>query len=120
MFGWFSFASARASREKRSSKAGSAPRSGSRYFQRQISIQLRLSGVVDRPHPPAPDQPDHFQFWKCRRDLLQRWRPDHPGCLLRADEDARRTQPTRSPIRDYRPAGLTHVFRVNFSFHTHS
>jgi hypothetical protein len=56
MLGWFSRASACASRWKRSAKRASSVRSGARIFQRDETIELWLPHFEDRAHSARADE----------------------------------------------------------------
>ena len=75
MFGWFSLASALASREKRSVNAGVATQFGREYFQCDKPVQLRLARLVNHSHSALADKLDDFKLRKERRDVRRfgRW-----------------------------------------------
>ena len=62
MFGWFSRASAWASRANRSAKPRVAARLAGQDLQRHQPVQLRLARLVDRPHAAPAEQFQDFEL----------------------------------------------------------
>ena len=60
IFGWFRDASVCASRVNRASRSASLANSVRQDFERDVTIQFRVAGAVDHPHPALADLRDDF------------------------------------------------------------
>ncbi len=74
MFGWFSFASARASRENRSEKAGSLLTPGGQDLQGDDSIEFLLANLIDRTHAAAAEEFKDLELGKSVFEFPRRGR----------------------------------------------
>ena len=82
MFGWLSFASARASRVKRSAKLGSRLAWGGRIFSATSRSSLGLARLVDGAHAALTDQFEDFEVWEQFGQFSGRRRHEIPGAAL--------------------------------------